>query len=220
MRASRARSTSRSACRSCGLPWTTAPRCILPAPAARNREACLPQSGSPPTWCVRRGSAAAHRRGLAACRRPAASSQGCAAPGSPELCPAMPDAMGSCGAVQRHRKRLGQHFLHDPAVIDRLVREIGPGGEDCFVEIGPGRGALTRRLLSFDLASLDAIEIDRDLAALLRGELAADRRFVLHQGDALDFDLEALASDRGRRLRLVGNLPYNVSTPLLFRFLA
>ncbi|HZT51599.1 MAG TPA: 16S rRNA (adenine(1518)-N(6)/adenine(1519)-N(6))-dimethyltransferase RsmA [Stellaceae bacterium] len=132
----------------------------------------------------------------------------------------MPDAMGSCGAVQRHRKRLGQHFLHDPAVIDRLVREIGPGGEDCFVEIGPGRGALTRRLLSFDLASLDAIEIDRDLAALLRGELAADRRFVLHQGDALDFDLEALASDRGRRLRLVGNLPYNVSTPLLFRFLA
>jgi 16S rRNA (adenine1518-N6/adenine1519-N6)-dimethyltransferase len=120
---------------------------------------------------------------------------------------------------ERARKRFGQHFLHDPAVIDRIARAIDPRPGDRILEIGPGRGALTRRLLASELTSLDAVEIDRDLASLLRRELASEPRFVLHAADALDADLQALASERGGRLRLVGNLPYNLSTPLLFHFL-
>ncbi len=117
------------------------------------------------------------------------------------------------------RKRFGQHFLHDPAVIERIARAIAPRPGDHLVEIGPGRGALTRRLLAADLATLDAVEIDRDLAALLAAELASDARLVLHVADALDLDLDALAARRGGKLRLAGNLPYNLSTPLLFHFL-
>lgn len=128
--------------------------------------------------------------------------------------------MPSGGSVQHPRKRFGQHFLHDPAVIERLVRAVVPREGDHFVEIGPGRGALTRRLLASPLASLDAIEIDRDLSARLALEFAADPRFALLQADALQADLEAIARARGARLRLVGNLPYNVSTPLLFHFIA
>jgi 16S rRNA (adenine1518-N6/adenine1519-N6)-dimethyltransferase len=122
--------------------------------------------------------------------------------------------------VQRPRKRFGQHFLHDPAVIDRIARAIDPRAGDRLIEIGPGRGALTKRLLASDLAALDAIEIDRDLSAALRSELAAEPRFFLHEADALQVDLEALARARGGPLRLAGNLPYNLSTPLLFHFLA
>jgi 16S rRNA (adenine1518-N6/adenine1519-N6)-dimethyltransferase len=118
------------------------------------------------------------------------------------------------------RKRFGQHFLHDPAVLERIVREIGPAAGEHLVEIGPGRGALTRLLLASPLASLDAVEIDRDLAAALRPVLAADGRCTLHEADALRFDFAALALERGARLRLVGNLPYNISTPLLFHALA
>jgi 16S rRNA (adenine1518-N6/adenine1519-N6)-dimethyltransferase len=114
------------------------------------------------------------------------------------------------------RKRFGQHFLHDPAVLDRIVAAIAPRADDRLVEIGPGRGALTRRLLEAGSGSLDAIEIDRDLAAFLRGELAAYPGLVLHEADALEFDFAALARARGGRLRIVGNLPYNISTPLLF----
>ncbi len=117
------------------------------------------------------------------------------------------------------RKRFGQHFLHDPAVIERIARAVEPREGDHIVEIGPGRGALTRRLLEADLATLDAVEIDRDLATLLAEELASDTRFALHRADALDLDLGALAERRGGRLRVVGNLPYNLSTPLLFHFL-
>ncbi len=117
------------------------------------------------------------------------------------------------------RKRFGQHFLHDPAVIDRIARAIAPRPTDHLVEIGPGRGALTRRLLGDRLATLDGVEIDRDLAAALGAELAGDPRFTLHVQDALELDLEALSRLRGGRLRLAGNLPYNLSTPLLFRFL-
>lgn len=122
--------------------------------------------------------------------------------------------------MQRPRKRFGQHFLHDPAVIDRIVRAIDPHPGDHLVEIGPGRGALTRRLLASRLASLDAIEIDRDLGARLEHELASDPRFALLRADALETDLEALARTRGGRLRLIGNLPYNLSTPLIFHFIA
>ncbi len=117
------------------------------------------------------------------------------------------------------RKRFGQHFLHDPAVIERIARAIDPRPGEHLVEIGPGRGALTRRLLAATLATLDAVEIDRDLAAALGAELASDARFALHAEDALDIDLAALARQRGGSLRLVGNLPYNLSTPLLFRLL-
>ncbi|MGB6451831.1 MAG: 16S rRNA (adenine(1518)-N(6)/adenine(1519)-N(6))-dimethyltransferase RsmA [Steroidobacteraceae bacterium] len=117
------------------------------------------------------------------------------------------------------RKRFGQHFLHDPAVIERIARAVGPRAGDHLVEIGPGRGALTRRLLQADFATLDAVEIDRDLAALLGAELASDTRFALQRADALDLDLDALAERRGGKLRVVGNLPYNLSTPLLFHFL-
>lgn len=118
----------------------------------------------------------------------------------------------------RARKRFGQHFLHDPAAIERIVTALAPQTGDCLVEIGPGRGALTRALLHCPCRSLDAIEIDRDLAALLREAFAAERRFTLHETDALRFDFAALARERGR-LRVIGNLPYNISTPLLFHLL-
>jgi len=116
------------------------------------------------------------------------------------------------------RKRFGQHFLHDPAVIERIATAVNPGRDEHLVEIGPGRGALTRSLLVRS-ATLDAIEIDRDLAALLRADFAHSREFVLHQADALEFDFARLARERGGRLRVVGNLPYNISTPLLFHLL-
>jgi len=119
----------------------------------------------------------------------------------------------------RPRKRFGQHFLHDPAVIERIAAAISPASGEALVEIGPGRGALTRRLLESDCGTLDAIEIDRDLAALLRDECGGDPRFTLHDADALRVDFSALATQRGRALRIVGNLPYNISTPLLFHLL-
>lgn len=117
------------------------------------------------------------------------------------------------------RKRFGQHFLHDPAVLENIVSAVGPAPDDHLVEIGPGRGALTRLLLDAHPGTLDAIEIDRDLAALLRSEFATQPRFVLHEVDALDFDFTRLAHERGGKLRIVGNLPYNISTPLLFHLL-
>jgi 16S rRNA (adenine1518-N6/adenine1519-N6)-dimethyltransferase len=120
----------------------------------------------------------------------------------------------------RARKRFGQHFLHDPAVLDRIVTAVAPQPGDHIVEIGPGRGVLTRALLEAGGETLDAIEIDRDLVPRLRDELAAEPRFAVHEADALDFDFGALARERGGRLRIVGNLPYNISTPLLFRLLA
>jgi 16S rRNA (adenine1518-N6/adenine1519-N6)-dimethyltransferase len=117
------------------------------------------------------------------------------------------------------RKRFGQHFLHDPAIIDRIAAEVSPRPDDRLVEIGPGRGALTRRLIAANAGTLDAIEIDRDLAALLRTEFAGHPGFTLHTSDALQFDFTALSRARGGRLRVIGNLPYNISTPLLFHLL-
>lgn len=116
------------------------------------------------------------------------------------------------------RKRFGQHFLHDPAIIARIAAAVALQPEDAAVEIGPGHGALTAALLPA-VRRLDAIEIDRDLIAALRARFAAEAGLVLHEGDALEFDWAALARERGRRLRLIGNLPYNISTPLLFRLL-
>jgi 16S rRNA (adenine1518-N6/adenine1519-N6)-dimethyltransferase len=119
--------------------------------------------------------------------------------------------------THRPRKRFGQHFLHDPAVVTRIVRAISPQPGDRMVEIGPGLGALTGTLLESG-ADLDVIELDRDLAAKLRAEHEGEHRIRVHQADALEFDFLQLGS-ADRRLRVVGNLPYNVSTPLLFHLL-
>jgi 16S rRNA (adenine1518-N6/adenine1519-N6)-dimethyltransferase len=108
------------------------------------------------------------------------------------------------------RKRFGQHFLHDPGILRRIVEAIAPARGERMVEIGPGEGALTRPLLE-RLEHLTAIEIDRDLSAHLAREFSADRLTVLC-ADALDFDFSAFPAG----MRVVGNLPYNISTPILF----
>ncbi|MDH4273533.1 MAG: 16S rRNA (adenine(1518)-N(6)/adenine(1519)-N(6))-dimethyltransferase RsmA [Gammaproteobacteria bacterium] len=117
----------------------------------------------------------------------------------------------------RPRKRFGQNFLHDQNVVERIVLAISPRRDQHLVEIGPGKGALTRPLLD-RVDKLDVIEIDRDLAPHLEHELGQFGRLRVHQADALTFDFRHLARD-GRKLRVVGNLPYNVSTPLLFHLL-
>ncbi|MHB8535010.1 MAG: ribosomal RNA small subunit methyltransferase A, partial [Sulfuricaulis sp.] len=114
------------------------------------------------------------------------------------------------------RKRFGQHFLHDRHVIGRIAAALAPQAGDRVVEIGPGRGALTRELLA-RVTPLDAVELDRDLISQLQAEFPSDK-LKLHSADALKFDFCRLAPD-GRQLRLVGNLPYNISTPLLFHLL-
>jgi 16S rRNA (adenine1518-N6/adenine1519-N6)-dimethyltransferase len=116
------------------------------------------------------------------------------------------------------KKRLGQHFLHDPAVIRRLVDVIRPLPDDTMVEIGGGPGALTIPL-SERVERLHVVEIDRELAAALPSRVAHPQRLVVHEADALSFDFGALATGP-RSLRVVGNLPYNISTPLLFHLLA
>lgn len=109
------------------------------------------------------------------------------------------------------RRRFGQHFLVDRAVIGRIVAAVDPRPADNIVEIGPGLGALTAPLLA-RVQRLHAIEIDRELARAL-SERYSPERLVVHEGDALDFDFSLLPAP----LRVVGNLPYNISTPLLFR---
>jgi 16S rRNA (adenine1518-N6/adenine1519-N6)-dimethyltransferase len=116
------------------------------------------------------------------------------------------------------RKRFGQHFLHDPGVIRRILDAIAPAPEQRIVEIGPGRGALTWGLLQRARA-LDVIEIDRDLAQSLQADSRATKNLRIHVEDALDTDFGRLRADGGP-LRIVGNLPYNISTPLLFRLLS
>ncbi|MBV8783916.1 MAG: 16S rRNA (adenine(1518)-N(6)/adenine(1519)-N(6))-dimethyltransferase RsmA [Gammaproteobacteria bacterium] len=127
----------------------------------------------------------------------------------------------AAGAPARppRRKRFGQHFLHDPRIIQRILAAIAPTPADHLVEIGPGGGALTRALLGSRMASFDALEIDRDLIGALRPLFAQQPRARLHEADALEFDFSALAASYGAPLRLIGNLPYNISTPLLFHLL-
>ena len=108
------------------------------------------------------------------------------------------------------RRRFGQNFLADPHYIARIIAAIDPRPGQNIVEIGPGLGALTRSLIDA-CGRISAIEIDRDLAARLTTEYAADR-LALHTADALDFDFALLGKD----LRVIGNLPYNISTPMLF----
>jgi 16S rRNA (adenine1518-N6/adenine1519-N6)-dimethyltransferase len=120
-------------------------------------------------------------------------------------------------APHRARKRFGQNFLHDPGIINNIVRAISPKSTDHLVEIGPGQGAITSELITSG-APLDAIEVDRDLVARLQQQFADNSNFRLHQADALDFDFATLQSGH-EKLRVVGNLPYNISTPLIFHLL-
>jgi 16S rRNA (adenine1518-N6/adenine1519-N6)-dimethyltransferase len=113
--------------------------------------------------------------------------------------------------LPRARKRFGQHFLTDRHYLGRIVAAIDPGPGDAMVEIGPGTGLLTGELARH-VERLHVVEIDRDLAAGLRARFPADRVLV-HEGDALEFDFATLPAP----LRVVGNLPYNVSSPILFR---
>jgi 16S rRNA (adenine1518-N6/adenine1519-N6)-dimethyltransferase len=118
--------------------------------------------------------------------------------------------------VDRHipRKRFGQNFLADPHYVDRILAAVDPRPGDAIVEIGPGLAALTARLIE-RAEHISAIEIDRDLAARLRQRFPASQ-LTLVEGDALAFDFASLGSD----LRVVGNLPYNISSPLLFHLAA
>jgi 16S rRNA (adenine1518-N6/adenine1519-N6)-dimethyltransferase len=115
------------------------------------------------------------------------------------------------------RKRFGQHFLNDSAVIRRIVDAVAPGTGERLVEVGPGRGALTWPLLS-RVKSMDAIEIDRDLAKELIDDPRAPGHLRVHVENVLHTDFLALRGD-GAALRVIGNLPYNISTPLLFHLL-
>lgn len=112
----------------------------------------------------------------------------------------------------RPRKRFGQHFLTDPMTIEQIVAAIQPQESETLVEVGPGQGAISRPLANL-VGDFHAIELDRDLAADLRKQYVAHANVTIHEGDALSFDFAAL----GNELRIVGNLPYNISTPLLFR---
>jgi 16S rRNA (adenine1518-N6/adenine1519-N6)-dimethyltransferase len=114
----------------------------------------------------------------------------------------------------RARRRFGQNFLHDPRVIARIVDAIAPRPGDAIVEIGPGQAALTRALIE-RAGHIQAVEIDRDLAAWLREQFTAER-LTLIEGDALKLDWASIAA---QPLRIVGNLPYNISTPLLFELM-
>jgi 16S rRNA (adenine1518-N6/adenine1519-N6)-dimethyltransferase len=111
----------------------------------------------------------------------------------------------------RARKRFSQNFLADPQYVRRIVDAVSPQRGDNIVEIGPGLAALTGELIA-RAGHATAIEIDRDLAARLRDAFAPDR-LTLHEADALEFDYDSLGTD----MRIVGNLPYNISSPLLFR---
>ncbi len=116
------------------------------------------------------------------------------------------------------KKRFGQHFLHDGSVIDRILRAVDPQPDDHFVEIGPGLGALTVPLIA-RLPRLTVVELDRDvLPHLYRAVGAHASKLTVIEADALTVDYAALAP-RGGKLRLIGNLPYNISTPLLFHLL-
>ena len=117
------------------------------------------------------------------------------------------------------RKRFGQNFLRDDGVIEAIARAISPRASDHLVEIGPGEGALTAALVTSG-CRFDAVELDRDLTARLLASFSIYDRFRLHNADALKFNFRSLLAEDGEaRLRIVGNLPYNISTPLIFRLL-
>lgn len=115
------------------------------------------------------------------------------------------------------RKRFGQNFLHDQQVINRIISRFHPQNGQCIVEIGPGLGALTWPLLD-QVDTLHAVELDRDLVARFEADPRARGRLHIHQHDALKFDFSTLVNPPDK-LRIIGNLPYNISTPLLFHLM-
>jgi len=115
----------------------------------------------------------------------------------------------------RPRKRFGQHFLHERGVLQRIVAAFNPKPTDHVVEIGPGEGVLTHELVG-KVARLDVVELDRDLITRLRESLP--ETVTIHSADALKFDFCSLTLP-DNKLRIIGNLPYNISTPLLFHLL-
>ena len=120
-------------------------------------------------------------------------------------------------AGHQARKRFGQNFLHDPGVIEQIIRAINPKPDDAIVEIGPGLGALTEEILAVN-PKLQVVELDRDLIPVLRTKFFNYPEFRIHEADALKFDFSQLMVDRP--LRIIGNLPYNISTPLIFHLLS
>lgn len=129
---------------------------------------------------------------------------------------ALPGNQGQQG--HRARKRFGQNFLVDESIIDQIVQRVSPAAEDRLVEIGPGLGALTNAILSRS-SSLTAIELDRDLVSMLR-KAHPPERLNLIQADVLKADWPAILSEDDRRVRVIGNLPYNISSPLLVMLIA
>ncbi|TAL47829.1 MAG: 16S rRNA (adenine(1518)-N(6)/adenine(1519)-N(6))-dimethyltransferase RsmA [Methylovulum sp.] len=115
------------------------------------------------------------------------------------------------------RKRFGQNFLHDHTVIDNILGSIQAKPGEHWVEIGPGMGALTKPLLAKG-SRLDVVELDRDLVALLKDKFGQHDNLQIHSADALRFDFAAL-TEANEKLRVIGNLPYNISTPLMFHLL-
>lgn len=121
--------------------------------------------------------------------------------------------------THRARKRFGQNFLCDDGIVHSIIALVSPQEQDYFLEIGPGQGVLTRHLLK-SCHHLDVIEIDRDLVAALQKEFALHTGLTIHQADALKFDFKSLCAAAGKhKLRVIGNLPYNISTPLIFHML-
>ena len=115
-------------------------------------------------------------------------------------------------SVFQPRKRFGQHFLHDTLIIDKIIKTISPQKKETIVEIGPGKGALTIPLAKLAI-KLHAIELDNDLSVILKKRFRNNSIVKIIQADALDFNFSAL----GNNLRIIGNLPYNISTPLMFK---
>lgn len=111
------------------------------------------------------------------------------------------------------RKRFGQNFLVDHRIINQIISTISPKNDDCIVEIGPGKGAITFPLIEH-LNHLNVIEIDRDLVSMLESE--GQEKLTIYQSDALTFDFSQIP----KKLRVIGNLPYNISSPLLFHLLS
>ena len=112
------------------------------------------------------------------------------------------------------RKRFGQNFLTDELVLHNIIADIAPAAGDAMVEIGPGLAAMTKLLLE-SLKQMHVVELDRDLVARLQKTFPSDR-LTVHSADALKFDFASIPVPPGQKLRVVGNLPYNISTPLLF----
>jgi 16S rRNA (adenine1518-N6/adenine1519-N6)-dimethyltransferase len=112
------------------------------------------------------------------------------------------------------RKRFGQNFLHDKYVLSSITEAIAPAPDDAMVEIGPGLGAMTEQLMR-TLKMMHVVELDRDLVARLE-KTYNPAKLTIHAGDALKFDYGTIPVPEGQKLRIVGNLPYNISSPLLF----